>query len=702
MQKLQLYIGGERLDLFDDETVSMTQSIQNIKDIEKVFTEFTQPFTVPASSTNNKIFKHYYNFDISNGYDARQKSSASIELNFIPFKTGYVQLNGVELKKNLPYAYKITFYGNTINLKDVLGDSELSSLTFPNSLNREYKYGTTSPNVGIKGAMTNGLQSIIAPLITHTQRLFYDSHSNQHNTAGNLYYHSNNATNGVLWSDLKYAIRLYEIIQAIETTYPSIDFSTDFFSTTNPTFYNLYMWLHRKSGAVAPEEQTTTNWVLVDTWTQQNTGTAIVTKSGANIIVDTTLAFKGLVDCSVSISPDDPSVKYDIRILRNGQTYFEKFNQEDVFNLSQLFPSGTYTIQLNSAQSLEFTQGNIEFTFTGETDTIPSVPFTNVLTNSNLIDSLSSELYFVIAQQIPEMKIIDFLTGLFKMFNLTAYVDGAGTIVVRTLDSYYADRVNNSSGGNFDINKYLDITKSTVDVALPFRQVNFKYKSTKTFLANQYTESNGIGWGELRYTQDGQHFDAPNTEYNLEAPFEHMMFERLSDQNPSLAPATFGSTTIQYGFFVDSNQQPYFGEPLIFYAVNASATPPNLVTPIYLKSASNSGASESAYIIPSNSLAIESSTSTKNLNYSLEINEYTGDSTFTGTLFEEEYKTYISDVFSTRRRITNVSAFMPLKVLYDLQMNDFMTIGQQSYKINSITTDLTNGKSSLELLNNVQ
>jgi len=694
MQKLQLYIGGERIDLFADETVSMTQSIQNIKDIEKVFTEFTQPFTVPASSSNNKIFKHYYNFNIANGFDARQKASASIELNFIPFKTGFIQLTGVELKKNLPYAYKITFFGNTINLKDILGESELSSLTFPNSLNLEYNY------TNIESKMTNGLQSIIAPLITHTQRLFYNSHSSAHNTAGNLYYHSTNATNGVLWSDLKYAIRLYEIIQAIETTYPSIDFSTDFFSTSNSTFYNLYMWLHRKSGTVAPEEQTTTNWVQVDAWSQANTGGTIIGRAGANIIIDTTLAFKGIIEGALSITPEQADVKYDIRILRNGQTYFEKFNQEDVFTLTQLFPSGTYTIELNSAETLEFTQGNIEFTFTGDTDTSPQVPFTNVLTNSNVIDSLSSELYFVIAQQIPEMRIIDFITGLFKMFNLTAYVDGSGTIVVRTLDSYYADRVNNSSGGNFDINKYLDITKSTVDVALPFRQINFKYKGTKTFLANQYGESNNIGWGELRYTQDGQDFDAPNKEYILEAPFEHMMFERLSDQNAS--PVVFGSTTIQYGFFVDSNQQPYFGEPLIFYAVNATAQPPNPVTPIYLKSASNAGASENAYIIPSNSLSLSSSTSTKNLNYSLEINEYTGDSTFTGTLFEEEYKTYISDVFSARRRITKVSAFMPLKVLYDLQMNDYMTIGQQSYKINSITTDLTNGKSSLELLNNVQ
>ena len=49
MQKLVLYIGSERLDLFKDETVSLTQTIQNVKDIKKIFTEFTQTFSVPAS-----------------------------------------------------------------------------------------------------------------------------------------------------------------------------------------------------------------------------------------------------------------------------------------------------------------------------------------------------------------------------------------------------------------------------------------------------------------------------------------------------------------------------------------------------------------------------------------------------------------------------------------------------------------------------
>ena len=73
MQKVQIYVGSTRLDLFKDETVSLTQSLKNVKDISKIFTEFTQTFSVPASPTNNILFKHYYNFDIVNGFDARVK-----------------------------------------------------------------------------------------------------------------------------------------------------------------------------------------------------------------------------------------------------------------------------------------------------------------------------------------------------------------------------------------------------------------------------------------------------------------------------------------------------------------------------------------------------------------------------------------------------------------------------------------------------
>ena len=59
--------------MFKDESVSLTQTIQNVRDIAKVFTNFTKTFSLPASKDNNKIFKHYYNFDINDGFDARKK-----------------------------------------------------------------------------------------------------------------------------------------------------------------------------------------------------------------------------------------------------------------------------------------------------------------------------------------------------------------------------------------------------------------------------------------------------------------------------------------------------------------------------------------------------------------------------------------------------------------------------------------------------
>jgi len=81
MQSIQLYIGTDRVEMFEDESVSITQSIKNAKDISKVFTTFSREFTVPASKTNNKIFKHYYNYDVVGGFDARSRVDATIELN---------------------------------------------------------------------------------------------------------------------------------------------------------------------------------------------------------------------------------------------------------------------------------------------------------------------------------------------------------------------------------------------------------------------------------------------------------------------------------------------------------------------------------------------------------------------------------------------------------------------------------------------
>ena len=137
MLQLQLYIEGQEVELYKDESITLTQSIQDIKDISKVFTDFTRTFNVPASKANNKIFKHFYNphirsFNSKTGsfesYDARKKKDAELLLNYKPFKEGKIKFEGVQLKNNEPHTYKLTFFGNTVNLKDILGEDKLSNL----------------------------------------------------------------------------------------------------------------------------------------------------------------------------------------------------------------------------------------------------------------------------------------------------------------------------------------------------------------------------------------------------------------------------------------------------------------------------------------------------------------------------------------------------------------------------------------------
>jgi hypothetical protein len=93
--------------------------------------------------------------------------------------------------------------------------------------------------------------------------------------------------------------------------------------------------------------------------------------------------------------------------------------------------------------------------------------------------SSTGAVQFLIRQQIPEMKVIDFVSGLFKMFNLVAYIEN-GLIVCKTLDSYY------TAGNTYDISKYVEVDSSEVNVALPYREVFISIKE-QSLICQTYT-----------------------------------------------------------------------------------------------------------------------------------------------------------------------------------------------------------------------
>ena len=678
-QQAQYVIIGkktDRVDMFKDESVSITQSIQNVKDIDKVFTEFTKTFTLPASKTNNKIFKHYYNFDIVDGFDARTKKDATLELNYLPFKKGKIKLEGVDLQNRRPKSYRITFFGNTVTLKDLLGEDKLNSLSSLNSLNETFAPANIKTALQRNPASNN----IVVPIITHTKRLYYDSGDNTHNT-GNLYYQSGNK-HGLAWNELKYAIRVHEIVKAIESKY-DITFSTDFFSTSNDVYYDLFMWLHRKKGVVSSGGQLDEYTKLIDGWSTASGDVSEIINSSTLLITDA----NSVNNFTLSLTRAT-STPYDISITRNGSEIYaesEITSTNKSINLYSYVQDGAqYSVTLTYASALSFTSIEYEITYN--------------LTSTESYDtgsfSAPADFEFVITEQIPEIKVIDFLTGLFKMFNLTTFVEDDGTIYVDTLDDFYANKKSISTA--YDISEFVDVKSSQVNVALPYREISFSYEDTDTFLAATHNQLFNQEWGKTDYTQtddDGNVVDGGL--YSVVAPFGHPKYQRLVDLD------TESQTDIQWGYSVDDNQESYIGKPLLFYPVYTNPT--ETISFVEFVDAEgnydNHVPISGSVNMPSNSVSFSSGTSTANINFKLEKNEYTGDSSFTGTLFENYYSTYITNVFNTKNRITKVKAYLPLRILLNFTLADRFDINGKRYKINSIETNLATGESNIELLN---
>tara|TARA_R110000824_G_scaffold234860_1_gene423510 strand:+ start:4157 stop:6190 length:2034 start_codon:yes stop_codon:yes gene_type:complete len=677
MQTIELYIEGQRLDLFDDESVSLTQTIKDARDVSKVFTSFTQTFNVPASKNNNKIFKHYYNFNIDGGFDARIKKSGSIELNSFPFKIGKIKLEGVKLKDNIAYSYSLTFYGNTVNLVDLLGEDKLNTLTDLDSLSELY----TSAEVKSRLQLDPTTNDLITPLITHTTRLYYDSDVDQGNEVdGNLYFQQGNGHNhGVLWSDLKYALRISKIVEAIETRY-SLTFSSDFFTATNLPYYNLFMWLHRKSGNVGFGTQLTTFVTTVNGWNAQVGDISQMSNSSTfrSNLGDAEFQYLSLSLTRIDAAP------YSLSVFRNG-IEVQSFSDIITANKTIFFSTGStdnasYTVQIQHLVSITFT--DIVWEIQGLTQSGNTERDTyQTSDNGNFI--ASSDIDFTITSQIPNMKVLDFLTGLFKMFNLIAYEDDSGVIVIKTLDSFY------STGVNYDISDYLDVTSSQVNIALPFKEIVFGYKDTKTFLAAVHNQIFSYEWAKEQYN-DNATANLDGGIYKVEAPFGHFKFERIIDLADSI------QTTIQWGYCVDDNQSPYIGAPFLFYPIKQ--TNGKIIS---FRDNLTQHTAIDDYIVPSNSLSLSSATSTDNINFKNENNEYEGGTAFVDTLFQKYYSNYIASIFNSKNRLTKVTAYLPPKILLKFTLADRFDINGSRYKINSIRTNLKTGKSDIELLNDL-
>jgi hypothetical protein len=444
------------------------------------------------------------------------------------------------------------------------------------------------------------------------------------------------------------------------------------------------MWCHRKKGekpiVAGPN-------ILVD-WTDDNTNTYVQ-------ILDDTVIIKAAAD---SLSQDSlvwyfypasgfENVRYDIVLYKNG-VQAEVGLKQEITGDSSVQQGLTATIPATNFSSgdefqvfvrtyeepIEFDQ--IRFRYS----TAHGGTGTNYFFDSTDLTNYPAGYKFNIAENLPEQNVIDFLSSLFKMFNLVAYVQDDATIQVKPLDDFYGPT-------EHDISKYVDVSRSKIDGALPYKEIFFKYTDTKSILADQHLqELSDVEWGGNEYTDTGI---LDGGIYKVEPNFHHAKYEKLLNVSD-----LSDDTGIQYGYFVSDNEEAYLGKPLIMYV--GFQSPYKSLSILGRDSATE--ISSFGYInMPSNVETITSNTA-KTIHFGQELNEYT-NTLNSNSLFERHYKLYIQNVFNQLTRISKVTAVLPVGKVINIELSDIIIINGRKYRINTMTTNLKDGRTDFELIN---
>jgi hypothetical protein len=670
MNKVDIYVNDVRLDIFQDEEISINLSVQNVQDISKVFTDFTQAFTVPASATNNGVFSYYYRNDVVGGFDGRLRASARIEINSLPFRTGVVELENVQLKGTDPYAYTLTFYGDVVTLTDLFGEDYLYDLDFS-----DYDHRYDDDDIYDR-LTTSTYAPLFYPLMSPVKNWFYQSDSggganNEDNIAYKLTGGEGQGFRGIHYYEFKPALKVTAILDAMEAKY-GISFTGAFLSAL--PFSDLSLWLHRKEGYMYQDQPNAVTYQKINF--QTRTGTYF---DLANDTFDTT----SLGVYSFTFFVNTLSVEANVGLFVNGA--YRSSVVVPTSAIGTTITSQFFLVAAGDRISLRIkpTQNSTPLTYQFTSWAMELFPSTSLGSASmSATDSITATVR--VSELMPEIKVKDFLAGIMKMYNMVIVPTAANTFLLQPLDDWYA------AGTDKDFQEYLDITQYVVNRPPLYREIEFKYQPTEQILGFQYQQTNNVGFGDLN-----TNFDFDGDELLIDVPFECPLYERLTDLHTDaltnvIVYKSITSETNEAGIF-----NPYLGAPIVFYATYRIKIDSNPVGYVNVDG-THRRVDDVWYANTSN--RYDSIGAAYSICFGGDIDPFHLQSV-NRSLYYTEWSDYITDLYSKQRRVYNVEAVLPIGKIIALNLQNAIVWNNTKYVINNVSLNMTTGKATFELLN---
>lgn len=653
MRKVDVYIeviadsnNYEKLELFNDEAIQINSSIQNVQDLAKVYTDFTQSFTIPASPRNNRLFEHFYQSDVNANDNPNIRRNAFIEIGTIPFRSGKISIESSNVVKGRVESYSITFYGDLTSLKDKFGDDTLKDLDL-RSYGHDYNGTEVSNRLHV-----NTNYDIRYPLISANRIWSYgDGTSTDINTSAGA----------ILFTELFPALRVKKIIEAIQTKY-GVTFDSNFFN--QKLFKDLFLLLKNDKELE----------VLSDT-----KDVAFVPEGGfdfKNLIrfFSTYLRLQDLkfINFYVNLTLPSGVVLYfdtyiDGKLVKT--TKVKDTGLHSIFSSFGLIGKSKLELKVRANTTVTISISYyLEYTYLSGTARDPK---TNAGGSISFVgNKLDPTIY------APKITIANFLSGIFKMFNLTCYATSINNFQVEPLDDWY------TKGAVIDITECVDTDEITIERHKLYKTINFDYEKSESFINKQYfneatnaTREFGC-LGESFSNYDGG-------EYKIEVPFENIYFTKEDTENAAEPPMAFLLNE-------RTSTESYDNKPILLY-LDYEKTGMS-----YYFANGTSTSLKTSYFPLTNQLTYNNGLYSNH--FSVEGGSFDGIQ-INNSLYQIYYAPYLQNLFSQKNRLTNVKALFPISLLTSLKLNDRLIIRDKRYVINEMKANLTTGDVDLALIN---
>ncbi len=548
----KLIARGVELDLFQDETIYLSNNVTGLFDIGKLPSDFTRQITIPGTRKNNDFFQHVYDIAVDEPFLFKTNEKVIAQFDFDGFyvSQGYIQLNKVNIKENkFIDSYEVSVYGLLSSFKRDLQSITLNNLGVLDHYNHELSadnikaswsgsaYAGSEFTSSFDG---HSLGGEIVYMLTDSGK----QHAYQSSLSNNLF--GIDTEGGRLYSqDFKPAIRLDLVIDAIfdqtQYTYESTFLSESRFDNTYvladrglkyPVISGTDLEINGQievgpvSGSGTPLDLISNNTAsLLFTNVYDDPSFSIVATDGEYepFFGDTVVqSSNGLGELKLNILVSGSTTSYPEFTLYNQSTaggpaqeidldYMNDYIRRDFVNTSgekEYTLTQEFNASFESGSSYEFKIGFV--TLGGGSLNVTIGPEGN--TESRLKIKTLNELGDLMPIDMPAnmpfgtsgITLLDFLASVQKKFNLQIYPSKTKPrhFIIETFNNWYKQGKVKNFDTFVDLNKNISVTPAN---NLGMREVEFGDTLDIDFLTQNFKKQNNREFGKS-YFRDTQNF----------------------------------------------------------------------------------------------------------------------------------------------------------------------------------------------------